>query len=116
MIPFDALVQSLAGWRRANGMATGAAPMASAPADVRAPINTVISAPPDSGRVKPPLPVRDFTEVPDDAIEEDGPDYAMSFDGPAAAVPAVVPDDGLGLDAGDGADYPDVDATIAGGD
>ncbi len=100
MIEFNDLVHALAQWRLTNGQATSA-PLATQPEQA------IGAAPPPAGRSRPtaPPPMRskatsipppppttdlnEFSDVPEDAIEEDGADFEMSFGGPPPHAPVA---------------------------
>lgn len=99
MIEFNDLVNALAQWRLNNGQATSA-PLATQPqggAAAPAPAGRSRPTAPPPMRTKaasipPPPPVNDlneFSDVPEDAIEEDGADFEMSFGGAPPRPPAV---------------------------
>jgi hypothetical protein len=92
MVEFHDLVNSLAQWRNANGKGASApiaAPLAAPiaqPAIAASPSARMTAVTPPTPRSKapslpppPPHQVEDFADVPDDAIEEDGADFAMAF-------------------------------------
>lgn len=104
MIEFNDLVNALAQWRLNNGQATSA-PLVAQPeqsgaaAPPRAPAGRIRPTAPPPMRTKaasipPPAPLVDlneFSDVPEDAIEEDGADFQMSFGGaPPPALEEVV--------------------------
>ena len=126
MIEFNELVSALAIWRAHNGQA------ASAPlivADVAAPVAEVVAAvaaapSPRAARTTAPPPPRpkaasipppiEYTDVPEDAIEEDGNDFEMSFNGsapPPLQAPRAIEVEEVHSDDGFG----DSDATVVGG-
>ncbi|HPH69998.1 MAG TPA: hypothetical protein PLF40_29815 [Kofleriaceae bacterium] len=101
MIEFNDLVNALAQWRLNNGQ-LASAPLAAQPAPAAPPPMQArpaapVAPPPRSKApsMPPPAPmapeydVQEFSDVPEDAIEEDGADFAMTFGGaPPAAPPA----------------------------
>ncbi|MBP9087506.1 MAG: hypothetical protein KBG15_15390 [Kofleriaceae bacterium] len=104
MIEFNDLVNALAQWRLNNGQ-SASTPLVTQPEQVGG--AAPAQAPPPAGRnratappalrtkaasIPPPRPVIDlneFAEVPEDAIEEDGADFEMSFGGAPPITPAV---------------------------
>ena len=99
MIEFNDLVHALAQWRLNKGQA------ASAPLATQTQVGA--AAPALAGRTRPTAPpplrtkaaaippppsvsdVNEFSDVPEDAIEEDGADFEMSFGGVPPRPPAV---------------------------
>ncbi len=104
MIEFNDLVNALAQWRLNNGQATSAplaaqSEQAGAAAPTRAPAGRIRPTAPPPMRTKaasipPPVLLEDlneFSDVPEDAIEEDGADFQMSFGGePPPALEGIV--------------------------